>query len=158
MAKDLRYLGQLMDKVAIAVVDDATAFENEIISNTVAELAKNTPVDTGKARSNWAVSLDNPFAGTRLPYSPYLSRHKHGDGGSIGETRNQAGVVWAAASVLKANKAGASVYISNNLPYIQRLNEGWSDQAPAGFIQAAVLTGRARAVTLFRFTNIEKLF
>lgn len=158
MAKDLHYLGTLMDKVALAVVQDANTFESEVISNTVAELAKNTPIDTAKARSNWAVSINNPFSGIRAAFSPFLSRYKHGDGGTMGETRNQAGVVWAAASVLKTNKDGAPVYISNNLPYIQRLNEGWSDQAPAGFIQAAVIAGRARAVTLFRFTNIEKLF
>lgn len=158
MAKDLRYLGTLMDKTALAVVQDANAFQNEIVSNTVAELARNTPVDTGKARSNWIVSLGSALIAIRAPFSPFASRHKHGAGGSLGETRNQAGVVWAASAVLGANKTSQDVYIANNLPYIQRLNEGWSDQAPAGFIQAAVLTGRARAVTLFRFTNIEKLY
>lgn len=158
MAKDLHYLGTLMDKTALAVVADAGKFEAEIVINTVAELAKNTPVDVGTARSNWIVTLGRAALNTRAAFSPFSSRHRGGDGGSIGETRNQAGVVWSASSAIGANKNGQDIYISNNLPYIQRLNEGWSDQAPAGFIQAAVLAGRSRTVTLFRFTNIEKLF
>lgn len=34
------------------------------------------------------------------------------------------------------------IYVVNDVPYIGRLNDGWSTQAPAGFIQIAV----ARAV------------
>jgi hypothetical protein len=33
------------------------------------------------------------------------------------------------------------VYISNNLPYIDRLNKGHSKQAPAGFIESAINAG-----------------
>jgi hypothetical protein len=30
-------------------------------------------------------------------------------------------------------------YIQNNVPYIERLNDGWSSQAPAGFVEKAIL-------------------
>lgn len=33
------------------------------------------------------------------------------------------------------------IFIQNNLPYAQRLNEGWSSQAPAGFIEKAIVAG-----------------
>ena len=29
-------------------------------------------------------------------------------------------------------------FITNNLPYIKRLNEGWSKQAPAHFIEQVI--------------------
>ena len=31
-----------------------------------------------------------------------------------------------------------SVFVSNNVPYILKLNDGHSQQAPAGFIQTAI--------------------
>jgi len=34
------------------------------------------------------------------------------------------------------------IYVLNDVPYIGRLNDGWSDQAPPGFVQIAI----ARAV------------
>src|ERR1044072_8825569 len=38
-------------------------------------------------------------------------------------------------------KLNDTVYIANSVPYIRRLNDGWSTQAPAGFIDAAVQVG-----------------
>lgn len=35
-------------------------------------------------------------------------------------------------------KAPGSVLISNNLPYAQRLEDGWSDQAPIGMVKVTV--------------------
>lgn len=36
--------------------------------------------------------------------------------------------------------ASGNIYISNNVNYIQTLNDGSSQQAPAGFVQAAIRT------------------
>jgi len=36
------------------------------------------------------------------------------------------------------SKPGKKIFITNNLPYAKRLNEGWSTQAPANFVQAAI--------------------
>ena len=43
-----------------------------------------------------------------------------------------------ATALVSGVKAGDTVYISNNLEYIQALNEGHSQQAPAGFVEKAV--------------------
>lgn len=80
-----------------------------------AELVATTPVDTGRARSNWLPSLNVPD--TR--------RVEPGQKPDIGPT-------------LGAYKVTDTILISNNLPYINRLNEGSSKQAPAGFVQAAI--------------------
>lgn len=159
MAKDLHYLGNIMPKYASAVGADVSAYEREIALAVIADVSKRTPVDVGTARSNWMLSLGSLATGIRSAFSPYVSRWRkpYGPGGSIAETRNQAGVVWAAANLLKGRTEDQSIYITNNSPYIEVLNQGHSERAPAGFIQAGIQSGMSSAVTLFRFTNIEKL-
>lgn len=103
----------------------------EVILN---DLLMVTPVDSGQAISNWQVALDQPPQ-ERLPaYFP----------GKLGSTAVvcRTAALEAAQSVLGAKKAGQTVYISNVLPYIRRLNDGYSDQEPAGFVERAILLGR----------------
>lgn len=88
-----------------------------------------TPVDTGQARSNWLVSLLSPRADTIPPYVA-------GMGGSTG-AQNVIAAQAQGASVIGTRQPGQDVWISNNLPYIGRLNNGFSAQAPANFVQAA---------------------
>lgn len=77
-----------------------------------------TPVDTGRARSNWIVQLGSDSNETRepLPVGAVLSE---------------------AAAKISEYKGGTEIHITNNLPYINRLNEGHSAQAPAGFVETA---------------------
>lgn len=98
--------------------------------NTLAELSIRSPVDTGRFRGNWNItegSADEttinfkdvaaPKDGETFPMPDY---------NSLGQT--------AAASY----QLGGSIWITNNLPYAQRLNEGWSKQAPANFVEIAL--------------------
>lgn len=95
------------------------------------EVVLQTPVDTGRARSNWIVSLGSPSREQQDAYTP-------GQGGSTGADNARAALEQAAAEISR-RQPGQDINISNNLPYIGRLNEGYSAQAPAGFVQAAVL-------------------
>jgi hypothetical protein len=109
---------KLLRKVALSV--DAT-------------VVSGTPVDTGRARSNWVAELNSPATGTREAYSP-------GKEGSTGGPNAQAAIAQAKA-VISAYKSGQTVHLTNNLPYIGALNDGRSAQAPVGFVQTAVLNG-----------------
>ncbi len=95
-----------------------------------------TPVRTGRARSNWNASLERADLSTRPT------------DGTSGDKALQRG-----AGIIRQAKDGQSIFISNNLPYIQVLNAGSSKQAPAGFIERAYdeakgLLGRIRASAL----------
>jgi hypothetical protein len=107
-----------------------------LVVDSVVVLA--TPVDTGRARSNWTVTLDNAAEGVREPYSP-------GEGLGTGEGANaQAALNQGMATVAQYRSSNnSSIHIANNLPYIERLNDGSSAQAPAGFVQKAVQQGSA---------------
>jgi hypothetical protein len=159
VAKDLNYLGRQMRKYAEAAGKDTTAFQTEVALSVVASVSMATPVDVGTARSNWKVSLGSQWIGVRRAFSPFASRHRkpYGAGGTQGETRNQAGVVWSAAATVKGVKEGQAIYINNNLPYIGPLNRGHSPQAGAGFIKRAITKGQQRAIASFQFPNIKKV-
>lgn len=159
MAKDLRYLATRMPKYAKALGLDVLAYEQEISLSVIAALASDTPVDRGTARSNWQLTLGSAAMGVRAAFSPFASRWRapYGSGGSKGETRNQAGVVWSASNTLKGRTADQAIYIANNLPYIEPLNEGHSPQSSAGFIQRAIIRGRGQANARFKMLNMEKV-
>ena len=82
------------------------------------ELVKQTPVDTGAAKRNWLASSGSSID-TVLPA---------GGGVSSAQVR----------SITKSTPAYSALYLQNNLPYINRLNEGWSQQAPTRYIDAII--------------------
>jgi hypothetical protein len=99
-------------------------------------LVFSTPVDKGVARSNWRVSIGEPLDGVIDAYAP-------GEKLGLSETQNAQAAIADGESVIGRHRQGESIAIANNLPYIERLNQGWSRQAPAGFINTSV----AAAVT-----------
>ena len=84
------------------------------------ELVQATPVDTGRARSNWVISLDSPTDRIRNVQDPQYTPGAEEEG------------------IVHASVPGQDIYVSNNLPYIGALNNGWSAQAPAGFVEDAI--------------------
>lgn len=134
MAKSLLDLAASLEKKARAIDEAASKLAVDTALTIVGDLAFKTPVDTSQALSNWIVTLETPSSDKIKPHFP-------GEGGSsqkssAGETINQA------RAVLTKKKPGQKIYITNNLPYIRRLNDGYSKQTPAGFVERAVLIGR----------------
>jgi hypothetical protein len=87
-------------------------------------LVEDTPVDTGWARSNWLPSVGTP------------KREVVGKPSSLNAGAADSG----RSEVVDWKIADGPIYITNNVPYIQRLNTGSSKQAPAGFVESAVQT------------------
>lgn len=88
-----------------------------------------TPIDTGWASANWVPSVLSPADGPA------------DDGGDISPARVAAANARAQQGlneVLGWNFNNGSIFSTNNVPYIRRLNEGWSGQSPTGFVPIAV--------------------
>lgn len=85
-----------------------------------------TPVDTGRARGNWQVSIG-------VAIRSEIERLDKTGAGTLNQGRSQ----------ISMRPPGQTIYISNNVPYIGRLNEGYSAQAPAAFVEMAVRTAVA---------------
>lgn len=94
-----------------------------------------TPVDKGTARSNWLPGYDAPVSGQREAFAP-------GEAGSTAAANSEAAMD-AAKKVADAydGEEHRSLHLTNNLPYIKRLNEGSSTQAPELFVETAVAAG-----------------
>ena len=92
-----------------------------------------TPVDTGHARANWQVGIDAPIS---------KEIEEEDKSGEATIARN--------AGTIRGATPKKSIILSNNVPYINVLNEGSSAQAPAQFVQIAVLEAVA-AVRKIRF-------
>jgi hypothetical protein len=103
------------------------------------DLLFRTPVDTGRARSNWKISVGSP------DFSVLEAL-----GSAADSTLLQ---VATAEQVLYRFRGNQVIYITNGLPYIERLNEGWSQQAPAGFVEAAVYLNVRPIINLLEATR-----
>lgn len=97
----------------------------QVTLEAVAILTEDTPRDTGWARTNWIPRIGGPIDGAA------------GDRESVATSASaqQSGVASVATYRLPMGK----VYITNHVPYIQRLNEGSSRQAPAGFVERSLV-------------------
>ena len=79
-----------------------------------------TPVDTGRARGNWAVTAGSVSTEPRVDPN--------------GSATIAAGTGAIVNGIDANNVDRATITLGNNLPYIERLENGWSDQAPTGMV------------------------
>ena len=92
-------------------------------------VVKFTPVDTGQARANWRAFIQQP-----LPqFAPQLGKTDRNGSATIEEMKSLIG-----SSRLKP---GQTIWISNVLPYIEKLENGYSLQAPGGMTTMAIQAG-----------------
>lgn len=103
---------------------------NEVLKRTALNIDKNiiltTPVDTGRARANWQVQINFPASGeVNSPNNEY-------------DKTGQTYISFNQSAILAFPKNVNTIHITNNLPYINRLNDGYSAQAPAKFVQKAI--------------------
>jgi hypothetical protein len=93
----------------------------KVVFEMFRKIVLKTPVDEGRARSNWQPSIGSPATGT------FDTLDKDGNA-----------TIAKAKAILATANAGDTIYLSNNLPYIRRLEEGYSQQAPAGMVALTV--------------------
>lgn len=100
-----------------------------IALNVLKGAVMKTPVDTGLARGNWQVVIDSP------PKSQIDNKDKTGDdtlakgSSTIGSSKPMKEVIW----------------ISNNVPYIEALEDGRSKQAPIGMLELTLQEIKSKA-------------
>lgn len=91
--------------------------------NVLKGVVLGTPVDTGRARGNWQVSVSSP-------------------NNSQTETLDKSGGNAIGLGVQKTQTAKNIKYpvlwLTNNLPYIGVLNDGSSEQAPKKFVESVI--------------------
>ena len=104
----------------LQVLEDADDFSKKVAGEMLQRVVVETPIDTSAARQNWRVGVG--------AINPLVDENET-DGSGQGAIRKGLATIQAGGGL------GKVVYISNSLKYIERLNNGWSMQAPANFVQ-----------------------
>ncbi|OEC90478.1 hypothetical protein [Acinetobacter sp. YK3] len=107
----MTWKGKKPTEFAVQIVSDSEAHVKNIVMDTVQSLVNTSPVDTGAYRASHIVSIGSSDMGVRGP--------------EVNANQD------AAVQAVKI-KLGNLVYIQNNLPYAERLENGWSQQAGQG--------------------------
>lgn len=124
-AKDFERFAKLTNA---SLDETGRAIALELFSGVI----KDTPVDTGRARGNWQASIGAPETGQIAggDESKTETPAPNGDGPKTAEA------IRAVDGIIDKFGMGKVIYLSNNLPYIYRLEfMKWSDQAPAGMVR-----------------------
>ncbi len=122
---DFSALPKDMDKLSERAVKSANRYLRATALEVHRQLVLLTPFDTGAARTNWQVSTSG-FG------SEIIKKDDYDKSGSA--------AISSAKAVLNGSDAG-EVFIFNNLPYVEALNNGSSAQRAAGFIESGIQVG-----------------
>ena len=118
MANDFRSFNVACDAFTAKVKLAPGTVQKRIAFDLFGRIIKKTPVDTGRARASWTIAggqADRAVA-------------------PVGQTAYPIPQVPLGLPLTP----GEPIWISNNLPYIVRLEEGHSKQAPAGMVAVSI--------------------
>ena len=110
----------------------------KITLDAFSEVIMMSPVDSGRFRGNWQPAIGSVPSGTVELLDP---------SGNI--------VIAKVQGVVAGMNAGDVIYMANNLPYAQRLEHGWSQQAPAGMVRLTVQRWQPIADAVIRQIGAE---
>lgn len=106
--------GRLKKKVLLS--------QKKIAFDVLSGVVSMTPVDKGRAKGNWFISLGAP----RVDY----------EWGRLDPSGNE--TISAGTQVIDQLQDYGAIYLTNNLPYILPLEKGHSRQAPAGMVRLSL--------------------
>jgi len=115
---------QQVAKLTADLGDKANILLGVIVLETDKKLKEQSPVDEGTFRASWRISE-----------------------GEIDESVNSEGDT-TTQNYSEKIEIGKDYYLTNSLPYAQRLAEGWSQQAPSGWVEliASGIASRAAQI------------
>lgn len=124
------------DVIAKGIEDNVDGLVKNVVKAIGTTVILATPIDTGKARRNWQTDINQtPATVLPEPDAPYEGQQE-----SLFVLNQEA----------SNYKAGDEVHITNNVPYIKELNDGRSQQAPANFVETAIM----KATRLIRSVKV----
>lgn len=99
-------------------------------------ITQRTPVDTGRARSSWNLAIGQPDSSVPPEMGPPSGKNAKK---SKPPLQPSAGI-----PPLQQIEGDQVIFITSNLPYVERLENGHSKQAPAGMVRVTVAEVVAR--------------
>jgi hypothetical protein len=146
---DLNDLANFVDRMAVRIPVATNDLKKGVTRTILASLTQTTPADTGQAISNWQTSLDTPIETTRSAFSPSPKGRMingvwtHAVDPIETAHANAPPTYDEGVIIIDSAQPEQSIFISNILPYIKKLDQGSSKQAPEGFIDQAFLLAKS---------------
>lgn len=106
--------------------DQLVIFHKKIALDALRLVVMKTPVDTGRARGNWQVTINVPASGESYKGSPNRS------GGDGQAARSAARALNAGHKIIDTIVPFCALYLTNNVPYIRVLEFGEFDPPNPG--------------------------
>lgn len=122
MGSNIRDFKLGLDKFVKETDENVGKIHRAVLLEGLKGVVRMTPVDKGRARGNWQVTHGAPATGEL-------------------ETEDKRGgltIARGSAAAMEAKPYSVS-HIANNVPYIERLEDGYSAQAPAGMLNVTFL-------------------
>jgi hypothetical protein len=161
MAGNLATLAARMRALRVAIPAYSNARKVEMATAIHNTLLERTPVDVGTAVSNWQLTLNEPAEDVLNAFDPSprgrmmrkggVNRWTHAVAPALTREANITVALEGREAALEVCKSGDIIFIANNAPYIVKLDQGSSAQAPEGFTDAALLVG----TTAFESSALE---
>ena len=116
---------QIFEDLDAKLSERVSEISLEIHGEMVENPPTGTPIDIGWASVNWFAKVGSAPTGN--------------DGASGQPESRRAGQQAGITEVMSYSiNGGKSIWVTNNVPYISRLNSGWSQQSPAGFVERGI--------------------
>lgn len=121
-------------RILLELDEYTTELTQDLAFGIQGDLVEETPVDLGWAASNWWFGVGRP---------PTANTGRATDNAAVsGREAAQAATVAQVATY--DIKSAQPIYITNGVPYIAKLNQGSSRQAPAMFVETIVMRNLRR--------------
>ena len=127
-----------LEAFARAIDADIGLVTRRVALQAFTGIVQKTPVDTGRAKSNWGINIGAPAPPPSGAVTEEEANRRKRDGYTANASAEDSKAIQEASSALAGVDGTRPVHITNNLPYIVALNQGHSKQAPAGFVEATV--------------------
>ncbi|WP_212525853.1 HK97 gp10 family phage protein [Actibacterium sp. MT2.3-13A] len=121
---DAKSFALQIDKELADNLDELRQVVRVIALEALRRIVNRTPVDTGRARGNWFVSIGGGGVEVTTDVDP---------AGGVTVTRGGERIAY-----YEEVEGFPVITIYNNLPYIERLEDGYSKQAPGGMVAVTV--------------------
>lgn len=115
-------MGKEAERITVLLDNMSEKAARKLVIDIHGQLIEETPVATGWAMNNWIPSVSKPVTKT------------DGDPENVSAGLMTGGLV----DILNWHFKDGSAWLANNVPYIKKLNEGHSGQAPAGFVESVI--------------------
>lgn len=121
--------GADLDKASKGLIKYAEKWERGTVISLFSAVIQDTPVDSGRAKNNWFVTLTRPSV-------KVVKSTDKSPKGSISTQKS-----WQIANTIASSSGDTGYFLTNNLPYIQKLEFGGYGDGPktsGGYSKQAV--------------------